>query len=132
MENWEEILKSTIPVGNYQASVKNGEEAGLSIQLESNEYLVNIDFGVVSALRMLDEGVLLGELLGENKAIKHKRDNFSNTIYKVQNGEFGRFIKTTCNELYDYLGLNHYIIFTMNYVIEVLANCEPSIKVVKK
>jgi len=58
MEQWEEIYKNTIPVGKYETLVKNGEESGLFIKLENNEYIISINFGVVSAFRMLDEGII--------------------------------------------------------------------------
>ena len=132
MEQWEEIYKSTIPVGKYQTLVKNGEEAGLSIKLESNEYIANINFGVVSAFRMLDEGIVLEGIFDENEISKYKNSNFPNTIYKIQDGEFGNFIKKTSNELYDYLGLKHYLIITINYVIEVISKWNPSIEILKK
>ncbi|NLL74107.1 MAG: hypothetical protein GX237_11350 [Clostridiales bacterium] len=132
MESWEEINKNTIPVGKYCAFVNNGEESGLIIRLESNEFFVNINFGVVSAFRMLDEGIILGELFDEDEIIKYKSDNFSNIIYKVQNGEFGDFIKKMCTELYDYLDLKHFVIITMNYIVEVISMWEPTIEVIKK
>lgn len=132
MEQWEEIYKNTIPAGKYQTLVKNGEETGLIIKLENNECIVNIIFGIVSAFRMLDEGILLAGIFDENEISKYKRTNFSNSIYKIQNGEFGNFIKQTSNELYDYLDLKHYIIVTMNYVIEVISEWEPNIEVLEK
>lgn len=132
MERWEEIYKNTIPVGKYQILVKNGEEAGLIIELEDNEYIVNIDFGIVSAFRMLDEGIALKGIFDENEILKYKKNNFSNTIYKIQDGEFGKFIKRGSNELYDYLSLKHYVIITMNYIIEVISEWEPSIEISKK
>ncbi|WP_291584037.1 hypothetical protein [Clostridium sp. UBA6640] len=132
MERWEEIYKNTIPVGKYKTLVKNGEEVGLIIKLEDNEYIVNIDFGIVSAFRMLDEGIALKGIFDENEILKYKKNNFSNTIYKIQDGEFGKFIKRSSNELYDYLDLEHYVIITMNYIIEVISEWEPSIEISKK
>ncbi len=132
MEQWEEIYKSAIPVGKYQTLVKNGEDTGLIIKLEDNEYIVNIDFGIVSAFRMLDEGIALEGIFDENEISKHKKNNFSNTIYKIQDGEFGKFIKKSSNELYNYLDLKHYVIITMNYIIEVISEWEPSIETSKK
>lgn len=131
MEQWEEIYKNIIPVGKYQTLVKNGEESGFAIRLESNECIANINFGEVSAFRMLDEGIVLEGIFDENEISKYKKNNFSNTIYKIQDGEFGNFIKMTSNELYDYLGLKHYVIITINYVIEVISEWEPSIEVLK-
>lgn len=132
MEHWEQICKSIIPVGKYKTLVKNGEDEGLFIILESKEHIVNIDFGAVSALRMLDEGIILEGIFDDIEISKHKESNFSNAIYKIHGGEFASFIKKACNELYDFLNLNHYIIITINYVIEVISGDEPSIEVLKK
>lgn len=93
MEQWEEIYKNTIPVGKYETLVKNGEESGLFIKLESNEYIANINFGVVSAFRMLDEGIVLGGIFDENEISKYKKSDFSNTIYKIQGGGIWQFYK---------------------------------------
>lgn len=87
MEQWEEIYKNTIPVGKYETLVKNGEVSGLFIKLESNEYIISINFGVVSAFRMIDEGILLDGIFDEDEILKYKKNNFSNTIYKIQGGE---------------------------------------------
>jgi hypothetical protein len=132
MEQWEEIYKNMIPIGKYETLVKNGEKAGLSIKLESTEYIANINFGVVSAFRMLDEGILLEGVFDENEILRYRKNNFSNTIYRVQGGEFGNFVKKNGNELYDYLDLKHYIIITINYVIEIISRWEPSIEIVNK
>jgi hypothetical protein len=131
MKQWEKINNS-IPVGKYQTIVKNGEETGLVIQLESPEFNVNINFGAVSAFRMLDEGIVLRGVFTESEILKYKVDNFSNIIYKITGGEFGNFVKNASNDLYDYLDLKHYIIITMNYLIEIISEWEPSIVVVKK
>lgn len=131
MEQWEEII-NPIPVGNYQTIVKNGEESGLVIQLESAENIVDINFGAVSAFRMLDEGIVLGEVFIESEILKYKADNFSNIIYKITGGEFAKFIKNVSNNLYDYLDLKHYIIVTMNYLIEIVSEWEPSIDILRK
>ncbi|MFA9466976.1 MAG: hypothetical protein ACERKN_22205 [Velocimicrobium sp.] len=131
MEQWEEI-KNFIPIGKYQTIVKNGEETGLVIQLESTENIVNIKFGAVSAFRMLDEGIVLRGVFTESEILKYKADNFSNIIYKITGGEFGKFIKNASNDLYDYLDLKHYIIITMNYLIEIVSEWEPSIAILRK
>jgi hypothetical protein len=132
MERWREIYKNTIPAGQYWTLIRNGEEAGLLIKLESSENTVNINFGVVSAFRMLNEGIVLDGIFDENEISKYKRNNFSNTIYEILDGEFGNFIKKASNELYDYLGLTHYVIITINYVIEVVSGWEPSIEVSRR
>lgn len=132
MEKWEEIYVNTIPVGKYETLIRNGEGLGLLIKLESDEYIININFGVISAFRMLDEGIILEEIFDKNEISKYRKNNFSNTIYKIRGGEFSNFIKNTSNVLYDYLDLKHYLIVTMNYVIEIISTWEPNIEILKK
>ena len=132
MNTFKKISGNEIPAGKYQACVKNGEETGLSIELESHEHLISIHFGAVSALRMLDEGVVLNSLFDKSDDEANSFDDFSSTIYCVQNGEFENFVKGTSSDLYEYLDLKHYVVFTMNYIIEVISKWEPSIKVHKK
>ena len=132
MEIWEEIYENAIPKGNYCTSIKNGEISGLNIELESSEYIVKIYFGAVSALRMLDEGILLKEIFCEDAVRTFKDKKFSNIIYKIKDGEFDKFVKSACNGLFDYLDLKHFILVTMNYVIEIITEWEPSIEVNKK
>lgn len=132
MERWVEIYKNTIPKGNYQATLMNGDESGLLIKLNSNEYVVSINFGIVSALRMLDEGVILNSLFDDNEIFRYKNENFSNTIYKIVSGEFDNFIKNLANELYEIYDMKHYIIISMNHIIEIMSKWEPNIEVISK
>lgn len=132
MEHWLEIYKNEIPMGNYQSLVQNGEGLGFQIKLESNDNIVNISFGIVSAFRMLDEGVVLSGVFSKTEIDKYKKDNFSNIIYKIENGEFGNFIDNASSGLYNYLNFTHYLIITMNYIIEVISRWEPNIEVMNK
>jgi hypothetical protein len=130
MSSLEKVYVNKIPIDKYQAFVKNGEESGLLIELKGDKYLAFINFGAVSAMRMLDEGIILNELFNQSDLEAHLKDDVSNTIYMVNGGEFGDLLKSVSNELYEYLDLKHYVIFTMNYVIEVISKWEPSIEIV--
>lgn len=132
MDRWEEVFKGIIPVGNYCVLLENGEEKGLSVKLESDEYIVNILFGIVGAVRMLDEGLIFENLFDDEEISKYKKVNFDNTIYKIENGEFKGFLQTINKNIYDYLNLTHYVIVTMNYVIEVMSEWEPTINIIEK
>ncbi|MGC6768258.1 hypothetical protein [Enterococcus sp. LJL51] len=130
MEKWKEVFKNEIPNGNYQVSLNNGEQRGLHIELESFTHRIAIDFGVVSAIRMLDEGTLLNNTFyNESELSKYKVNNFSNVIYLIEDGQFGRFVKDKCKDMYDILNLKHYLIITLNYCIEVITRWEPEIEV---
>lgn len=130
MEKWMETCKGDIPKGKYLAEVRNGEEEGLVILLECEVYSVKIDFGAIPAVRMLDEGILLQGTFDESELMRYKNDNFSNTIYKIEDGQFERSVRDMSGEFYDISNFEHYLIITLNYVIEVISEWEPDIEVI--
>ena len=129
MDQWIEVFKGIIPKEKYQVSLKNGEESGLIIELKSKKRLVNITFGAVSAIRILEEGIILNGLFDEIQIHKFKKDGFTNVIYRVEKGEFGKFIENIAGELYEYLELKQFLVITTNYVIEVITEWNPQIHV---
>ncbi len=85
MEKWIEVFKDVIPVGNYQVALNNGETQGLYIELESLAHKVTIDFGITSAVRMIEEGTLLNNgPYSELELAKYKPNDFSNIIIKLK------------------------------------------------
>jgi len=132
MEKWIEIFKGVIPNDTYTAEVKSGEEVGLIVTLESKENLVTLDFGAVSAFRVIDEGMILQGAFDDSEVENLKKNNFSNKIYKIENGDFGKSVKKMYGELYDILGYEHYLIVTLNYVIEITSQWKPEIKVISR
>lgn len=58
MERWKEVFVGSIPQENYQTQITNGEDKGLVIELRSNSNNIVLNFGVVQAIRMLDEGIV--------------------------------------------------------------------------
>lgn len=129
MKKLEEIYKGQIPNDDYQVLLSNGEEFGAVINLKSKEYTVNIEFGNVSAIRMLDEGIILKDIFQFDSNIDH--NNFSNIIYKIHDNDFEKYVKEISNELFEELNLTNYLIVTMNYVIEVITSWEPSMEILK-
>lgn len=134
METWKEVFKGVIPPNrNYGIALKNGEEQGLVIELESKENKVRLDFGSTSAIRMIEEGVLLnGYVYNDEELKKYKPNNFSNVIYEIEGGDFGSFIHKEYGEMYEILNLKHYLIITMNYCVEVITQWRPEIIVLNK
>jgi len=129
MEKWVEVFNGIIPEGTYTAELKNGDENGLVIRLKSKKTMVSIEFGLVSAVRMLDEGIILQGLFDDTELKKYKSENFKNIIYRVTNGDFEKAVKEMSGEIYDVLEMTQYLIVTLNYVIEVISQTEPVIKV---
>ena len=80
---------------------------------------------------MLDEGIILNDSSNFEQVQSLKKHGFDNIIYEIINGEFLRFIKQIGGNLCDYLELKHYIIITINYVIEIVTQWKPDIEVIK-
>lgn len=131
MEKWKEVFKGTIPQSNYQIRLINGEENGLIIKLYDVNNLVIIKFGNVRAVRMLDEGIVQTQIYAINELEKYKKNNFKNIIYEIQNGEFENYIHKIADSYWDIIQPRHYVIVTMNYNIDIIAENEPIIEMKK-
>ena len=132
MEMWKEVFKGRIPKDIYEISLQNGEMGGLIINLISKKYYVNMDFGVVSAIRMLDEGIVLNELFKDESIGEFRKQKFENIIYQIVDGEFGGFIRKIGGDLCNCFRMKHYIVITLNYVVEIITEWEPDISVIEK
>ncbi len=111
--------------------LQNGEKEGLVITLLAPEYNVIINFGVVSAVRMLDEGIVLNGLFNEEQTREFRNFGFDNTIYQVISGEFENFARKISGELYDYLNLKHYVVISLNFIVEIITEWKPNISIIK-
>lgn len=131
MEKWQEVFKDIIPEGNYQTRLLNGEEQGLIIELFDSKNAIIIDFGIVQAVRILDEGIVQTKLYSVDEIGKYKNGHFRNVIYEIFDGEFENQIRRIADTYWEVIHPKHYIIITMNYIIEIIAECEPAVKIKK-
>ena len=76
MEVWKEVYKGMIPKDAYKTWITNSEEGGLDIELRGSTYHVTIKFGNVSAIRILDEGIVQEGVYSDEEISKYKKDNF--------------------------------------------------------
>ena len=129
MENWNVVFDGIIPQDNYQTLITNGEDKGLIIELKSNNHHVIMNFGVVQAIRMLDEGIVQNELYSYNEVEKFKKDGFKNVIYEVTGGEFAKQIQNISDEYWETLDAKHYVVITQNYNIDIITEWEPEINI---
>ena len=129
MEKWEEIFIGKIPKAVYQIQMLNGEKQGLIIELLSANVCVKIKFGMVQAVRMLDEGIVQNGLYSDTEIKRYKGDNFSNVIYKVQHGEFSKQINQISDGYGEILDLKHYVVITQNYNVDIVTEWEPTIEI---
>ena len=72
MERWKEIFIGKIPKAVYQMQLTHGEKQGLTIELSNGHTCVMIKFGVVQAVRMLDEGIVQSGLYCDSEIKKYK------------------------------------------------------------
>lgn len=129
MERWQEIFASKIPKGVYQMQMQNGENQGLIINLLNDYACVTIKFGMVQAVRMLDEGIVQSNLYSDTEIEKYKKNNFQNVIYEVQNGNFMKQINKISDGYGEILNLKHYVLITQNYNVDIVTEWEPSLEV---
>lgn len=129
---WLDSFQGIIPKQTYTTRLSAGEEKGLIVTLESNQCNVIINFGVVQAIQMLDEGVQLNSEDTEQLRIL-RAQGFPSTIYGIEHGDFGRFVESQMgSELYSALGCRQYNIVTLNYGICIVTLGEPEIRVTPK
>lgn len=129
MERWKEVFVGVISQGNYQTQITNGEDKGLVIELRSNSNNIVLNFGVVQAIRMLDEGIVQKELYSDSEIERFKKDGFKNVIYEVVDGEFSKQIENIADGYWETLDTKHYVMITQNYNIDIVTEWEPEIEV---
>ena len=78
MEKWKEVFVGIIPKAVYQVQLINGEKQGLTIKLSSSQTCVMINFGMVQAVRMLDEGIVQSTFI-----LKMKYGNIRIMIFRI-------------------------------------------------
>ena len=132
MEVWKEVFVGMIPQNYYQCQITNGEMQGLVVNLESEEHYVIIDFGIVIAVRMLDEGIVQQGCYSESEIQKYKAEKFKNVIYKIEDGTFEKEIQEISGGYLDFFEKKHYVIITQNYNIDIITAFEPDIIVKDK
>lgn len=129
MEKWKEIFKGTIPKDYYQTQLINGEENGLIVELNGKDNKVKINFGLVRAVRMLDEGIVQIGVYSDDEIARFKEEDFENVIYEISNGEFEQQIKNCADGYLEVLDVKHYVIITENYNIDIVSENIPLIEV---
>ena len=95
MEKWINVFGGMIPKDNYIIEMNWGKQVG--IKLLGNKYNVKIE--------------------------RLKKCRYKNTIYKIINGEFKRYIQHkmgVASEIYDY---KNYILIAGSYIIEIVGDC---------
>lgn len=132
MEIWKAAFPGMIPKDRYQTQLSNGEEKGLVITLKGEKHCVLLRFGVVQAVRMLDEGIVQMDLYSGQQFDILKKEGFKDVIYEVVQGEFEKQIRKISAGYVEVLKEKHYVIITQNYNIDIIAEWKPEIDIVDK
>ena len=132
MEIWKAAFPGMIPKDRYQTQLSNGEEKGLVITLKGEKHCVLLRFGVVQAVRMLDEGIVQMDLYSGQQFDILKKEGFKEVIYEVVQGEFEKQIRKISAGYVEVLKEKHYVIITQNYNIDIIAEWKPEIDIVDK
>ena len=131
-EFWQDRFRDQIPRETYEMQLLQGEQQGLVIHLYGSAHHVTLDFGIVQAINILDEGVQLHDPPGVtfvNQAELH-RSGFPDTLYQVENGAYAAYLKACIGtDLYEAMNLRQYNLVTLNYVVEIICSAEPIITV---
>ena len=132
MEIWKAAFPGMIPKDRYQTQLSNGEEKGLVITLKGEKHCVLLRFGVVQAVRMLDEGIVQMDLYSGQQFDILKEEGFKDVIYEVVQGEFEKQIRKISAGYVEVLKEKHYVIITQNYNIDIITEWKPEIDIVDK
>ena len=131
-EFWQDYFRGQIPKENYEMHLLQGEQQGLVIHLYGSAHHVTLNFGIVQAINILDEGIQLDDPPGVtfvNQAELH-RSGFPDTLYRVENGAYAAYLKACMStDLYEAMNLRQYTLVTLNHVVEIICAAEPTITV---
>ena len=131
-EIWHDSFHGQIPKEAYEMQLLQGEAQGLLIHLYGPHHTVTLDFGIIQAINILDEGVQLNDPTGVtfvNQTELH-RAGFPDTLYQVENGAYAAYLKSCMGtDLYEATNLRQYNLVTRNHVVEIICAAEPIITV---
>ena len=127
MEQWNEIFKGYIPQGNYSVSILAGEEKGLVIKLVDGETVIHLNFGLVQAFRVVEEGLVQTQLYSDKELEKYSSNNFQNVIYELVGAQFGQQMEDMSLGYSKIINMRHFLLITQNYNIDILSEGLPEI-----
>ena len=124
MENWKEYKKGVIPKGKYIANVVCGDSHLLTVELKSDKTRIILGFGRCEAIRIFERKFVDLDMYENIEDLK--KDNFSNVIYEVEDGNYLKEIELYSAGVLDSTGTKQYTIITDNLLIDAVYLWEPS------
>lgn len=98
------------------------DQAILSLSLSKPTEKIILSFEWIYSLRVTDEGDLL-------KMLDYFNGKMTTGVYKVENSSYLEWFHEQSENIHDEV-IEHYLIVTIDEVIEVLASVEPSIEII--
>ncbi|AVL76143.1 hypothetical protein FT666_15090 [Providencia rettgeri] len=98
------------------------DQAILSLSLSKPTEKITLSFEWIYSLRVTDEGDLL-------KMLDYFNGKMTTGVYKVENSSYLEWFHEQSENIHDEV-IEHYLIVTIDEVIEVLASVEPSIEII--
>ena len=124
MEVWKEYRKGEIPRGKYTAKIICGDSHLLTVELKSDKARIILEFGICEAIRIFERKFVDLDLYENIEDLK--KDNFSNVIYEVEDGNYLKEIELYSAGVLDSTGTKQYTIITDNLFIDAVYLGEPS------
>lgn len=130
----DELTGYNLPEGNYWVRKVLQDEKGTQIVLESKQFLVTIIFGgFVYAMLCSDESGL--QKRNHQWVRKFAEVNISLlkvTFFKLTDSKFIDFIKDQTLGYYEDFEFKHFVAWTEDNMIEIIAHYEPQIEIKEK
>ena len=124
MENWIEYRKGEVPRGKYKAKIVCGDSHLLIVELKSDKARIILKFGICEAIRISERKFVDLDMYENIEDLK--KDNFSNVIYEVEDGNYLKEIELYSAGVLDSTGTKQYTIITDNLLIAAVYLGEPS------
>lgn len=128
----EELTGYNLPLDEYTVKKVQQDDKGTMIVLESEQFLVKVMFGgFVYALLSSDESGLQKrnhewcQKFGGERLLKE-------TFFKLSNSKFIDFISDQTFGYYDDMELMHFVVWTEDDTVEIIAHYEPQIEIQEK
>ncbi|MEX9216868.1 hypothetical protein AB7Z50_21590 [Providencia rettgeri] len=116
------IAFGSTSLSEIQLESINYNLAILSLSLIRPNEKITLAFEWIYSFRVTDEGDLL-------KMLEHFDGQMTTGIYKVENSSYLEWFHDQSENIHDEV-IEHYLIVTIDEVIEVLASVEPSIEII--
>lgn len=127
MEQWIEIYKGIIPLGDYLVECNIDKDNNATINY-IGKYKFSITIHNILGFRIIDESSELRDPYAEIGLAEKRPKYLTNYLYEVRHAEFGDFINSMNDEN---LNLHHYKLMSMNFLIDIVSENSLCVEIIK-